>query len=203
MNAYPLHARAQRARNFSNSDIGELVNALENDLEGEVRADKASRGLYATDASIYQMEPVAVVFPAGENDVQHVLRVAAEARIPVLPRGGGTSLAGQAVNHAVVLDFTAKMGQVLEINPDENWARVQPGLVLAQLNRAAARLGLQYGIDPSTANRATIGGGIGNNSCGSHSVIYGKTIDQVLDLETVLSDGSLATLKNLSGPELD
>ena len=203
MNAYPLHARAQRARNFSNSDIGELVNALENDLEGAVRADKASRGLYATDASIYQMEPVAVVFPAGENDVQHVLRVAAEARIPVLPRGGGTSLAGQAVNHAVVLDFTAKMGQVLEINPDENWARVQPGLVLAQLNRAAARLGLQYGIDPSTANRATIGGGIGNNSCGSHSVIYGKTIDQVLDLETVLSDGSLATLKNLSGPELD
>ena len=203
MNGYPLHPGAQRARDFSDSDIRDLVAALDTGLEGEVRADKASRGLYATDASIYQMEPTAVVFPAGERDVQHVLRVAVEARIPVLPRGGGTSLAGQAVNHAIVLDFTPNLGEVLEINPDESWARVQPGLVLADLNRAAGRLGLQYGIDPSTANRATIGGGIGNNSCGAHSVIYGKTIDQVLDLKTVLSDGSVANFNKLTGQELE
>ena len=203
MNGYPLHPGAQRARDFSDADIRDLADALASGLEGEVRADKASRGLYATDASIYQMEPTAVVFPTGESDVRHVLRVAAEARIPVMPRGGGTSLAGQAVNHAIVLDFTPNMGQVLEINPDETWARVQPGLVLAELNRAAGRLGLQYGIDPSTANRATIGGGIGNNSCGAHSVIYGKTIDQVLDLKTVLSDASVVELKKLSGQQLE
>ena len=203
MNAHPLHTTAQRARDLSDADRRDLVAALEGGLTGEVRADKASRGLYATDASIYQMEPTAVVFPTGENDVQHVLRVAAQAGIPVLPRGGGTSLAGQAINHAVVLDFTPNMSQVLEINPDESWARVQPGLVLSELNRAAARLGLQYGIDPSTANRATIGGGIGNNSCGAHSIVYGKTIDQVLDLKTVLADGSLLDLKNQTGPELE
>ncbi len=171
-------------------------------MAGEVRAERHYRLLYATDASIYQMEPVAVVFPSGVGDVRHVLSVAARRRLPVLPRGAGTSLAGQTVNHAIVLEFTRRMGGVLEINADEGWARVRPGAVIAALNREAARDGLQYGVDPSTANRATIGGGIANNSCGAHSVVYGKTIDQVIELEAVLSDGSVVRTQRLSGPAL-
>ena len=151
--------------------------------------------LYATDASIYEMEPIAVVFPRSAADIQHVMRVAAKHRVPVLPRGGGTSLSGQTVNHAIVLDFTKHLAGVLEINVEERWARVQPGVVLSELNKALRPHGLQYPIDPSTANRATIGGGIGNNSCGAHSAIYGKTVDNVIALEVVLADGDLATLR--------
>ncbi len=168
----------------------------------DVHVDRHSRLLYATDASIYEMEPVAVVYPRGVNDVQHVLRVAGRRGVAVLPRGGGTSLAGQGVNHAIVLDFTPHMGQVLEINAAERWARVQPGVVLTTLNDAVREHGLQYAIDPSTANRATIGGGIGNNSCGAHSAIHGKTIDHVLSVDVVLADGSATTFKPLRAEAL-
>jgi FAD/FMN-containing dehydrogenase/Fe-S oxidoreductase len=197
-----LHETVRRARDLSASDIATLAHDLKAVLQGDVRAGRADRLLYATDASIYQMEPVAVVFPESAADVQHVLRVAASAGVPVMPRGGGTGLAGQTVNHAIVLDFSPRMRGVIEINPDEAWARVQPGLVLAELNRAAARHGLQYAIDPSTANRATIGGSVGNNSCGAHSVLYGKTLDQVLSLDTVLADAGLARFERLEGDAL-
>ncbi len=203
MKAYPLSETAVRGRDLSESGVRDLADALSRNIEGEVRSDRGSRLLYATDASIYQMEPVAVVFPRSEADVQQVLRVAKQAGLPVLPRGGGTSLAGQGVNHAIVLDFSPYMNRILEINKEEGWARVQPGVVLAQLNRAAAAQGLQYGIDPSTANRATIGGGIGNNSCGAHSVIYGKTIDQVVDLRAVLADASVAEMGPLRDSALE
>ena len=106
--------------------------------------------------------------------------------VPVLPRGGGTSLAGQGVNHAVVLDFTRHMAGIHEIDAERRIARVQPGVVLAQLNGAAREFGLHYPIDPSTANRATIGGGIGNNSCGRHSGLYGKTVDVVESVDVAL-----------------
>jgi FAD/FMN-containing dehydrogenase len=203
MNASPLAPTAVRARDYSEADIRELDYALRINLEGEVRSDRGTRLLYATDASIYQMEPLCVVFPTSEMDVQHVLRTAAKAGVPVLPRGGGTSLAGQCVNHAIVMDFSPRMGRIREINREEGWARVQPGLVLGELNRTVARYGLQYGIDPSTANRATVGGGVGNNSCGAHSIIYGKTIDNVLGMRAILSDATTIVTEPLSGAALD
>ena len=167
----------------------------------DVEVERYRRLLYATDASIYEMEPVAVVYPRSAADVQHVVRVAGEHGVPVLPRGGGTSLSGQTVNHAIVLDFTTHMAGVLAIDVEGRTARVQPGVVLSELNKALRPDGLQYPIDPSTANRATIGGGIGNNSCGAHSAVYGKTVDNVIALEVVLADGSPATLGALSEAE--
>ena len=168
---------------------------------GDVEVERYRRLLYATDASIYEMEPVAVVYPRSAEDVGHVMRVAGEHGVPVLPRGGGTSLSGQTVNHAIVLDFTTHMADVLAIDVEGQTARVQPGVVLAELNKALRPHGLQYPIDPSTANRATIGGGVGNNSCGAHSAVYGKTVDNVVALDVVLADGSVATLEGLSGEE--
>ncbi len=202
MKAYPLAATAARARDLSESDVRVIAAELRAAVAGPVRSDRGSRLLYASDASIYQMEPVAVVWPESGADVQQVLRVAAHNRIPVLPRGGGTGLAGQTVNHAIVMDFTPRMNRILSIDAEEATARVEPGVILAELNRAAAGHGLQYAVDPSTANRATIGGGVGNNSCGAHSVIYGKTIDQVRGLDAVLADASLARFEALDGTAL-
>src|SRR5439155_14214028 len=111
-------------------------------------------------------------------------------------------LAGQTVNHAIVMDFTPHMNEVLEIDGEAGWARVQPGAVLAKLNFIAGKQGLQYGVDPSTQNRATIGGGIANNSCGAHSLPFGKTIDQVMHLDVVLADGSATTFERHEGDSL-
>ena len=169
----------------------------------DIKVDRPSRLLYATDASIYEMEPVAVVAPRSAADVQHVMRVAARYGLPVLPRGAGTSLAGQAVNHAIVLDFTPNMDSIIEVNASGQWARVQPGVVLAQLNSALRPHGFHYPIDPSTASRATIGGGIGNNSCGSHSAVYGKTVDNVLALDVVLADATATRFTTLQPDQLD
>ncbi|HLF76872.1 MAG TPA: FAD-linked oxidase C-terminal domain-containing protein [Dehalococcoidia bacterium] len=203
MLAYPPTDTVQRARDLTEADRSAIVEDLRRAGAGEVRSDRFNRLLYATDASLYQMEPVAVVFPTSTADVQSVLRVAAKARVPVMPRGGGTGLSGQTVNHAIVMDFTRAMNNLLEVNVEEQWVRVQPGVVLSELNRQIARHGLLYGIDPSTQNRATIGGGVGNNSCGAHSVVYGKTIDQVVELQAVLSDASVVQLGKLDGPALE
>ena len=196
------HPAASTALALDEGGIEALAGEIGGAIAGEVQFDRASRLLYATDASIYQMEPACIVFPRHAGDVAAVMRICAGRGIAVLPRGAGTSLAGQAVNHAVVLDFSRHMAGVLEINVDQSWARVQPGVVIAALNRAAAEHGLQYPIDPSTQNRATIGGGIGNNSCGAHSVLYGKTGDHVLSLDVVLADGTAATLRPLEGAAL-
>ena len=181
----------------------ELARELRKRVSGEVRFDAASRVLYSTDASIYQIEPVGVVIPRNVEDVLAVVELAGKHRVPVLPRCGGTSLAGQAVNHAIVLDFSKYMNRVLEINSEEGWAKVEPGIVLDQLNSQLASHGLQFAPDPTTSNRACVGGSVGNNTCGSHSVIYGKTVDHVLELRTVLSDGSEARFVTLEGPELE
>ncbi len=168
-----------------------------------MRFDPFSRVLYSTDASIYQMEPVGVVIPNSVDDVLAVMEVARDNRVPVLPRGGGTSLAGQCVNHAIVMDFSKYMDQLLEVNQEEHWARVQPGIVLDQLNRLLSPYNLQYAPDPTTASRACVGGGIGNNTCGAHSVIYGKTLDHVKELNVVLSDASQAHFYELKAHELE
>jgi len=181
----------------------EIAQELQKRVSGEVRFDPFSRVLYSTDASIYQMEPVGVVIPRSVEDVLAVVEVGRDSGVPVLPRAGGTSLAGQTVNHAIVIDFSKYLNQVLEVNPEEHWARVQPGIVLDQLNRELAGHNLQYAPDPTTANRACVGGGIGNNSCGAHSVIYGKTLDHVQELQVVLADATQAHFRPLTNQELE
>ena len=181
----------------------DLERELRGVVEGEVRFDDMTRLLYATDASMYQVEPIGVVLPRSAADVHAVLELANRYNVPVLPRGGGTSLAGQTVNHAVVLDFSKFMNGVLEVNTEEHWCRVQPGLVQDELNAHVRPLGLLFGPDTSTSNRATIGGMCGNNSAGSHSIAYGKTIDHVLELRCLLADGSEVVLRDLSVAELE
>ncbi|MBI2462529.1 MAG: FAD-binding protein [Candidatus Rokubacteria bacterium] len=181
----------------------ELEHELRKVVEGEVRFDRMTRLLYATDASIYQIEPIGVVFPRHAGDVQAVLEVANRAGVPILPRGAGTSLAGQTVGHAIVLDFSRHMSRVLEVNPEAGWARVQPGVVQDELNAHLRPMGLLFGPDTATSNRATLGGMIGNNSAGSHSIAYGKTIDHVLELDVLLSDGTPAVFRPLAPGELE
>ena len=184
--------RARAMLNNGQNALGPLADDLRDAMTdpSDILIDRPSRLLYATDASLYEMEPVAVVFPRTPADAAAAVGVARSHGVPILPRGGGTSLAGQGVNHAVVLDFTRHMSAILDLDPDRQIVRVQPGLVLSELNKAARHYGLHYPIDPSTANRATIGGGIGNNSCGTHSGLYGKTVDVVESLDVILSDGA-------------
>ncbi|MHA6626826.1 FAD-binding and (Fe-S)-binding domain-containing protein [Pseudonocardia sichuanensis] len=170
----------------------DLQRALDRELEGEVLFDDYTRHLYSRDASMYAITPVGVVAPRHAGDVVTAVRLAAEHGVPVLPRGGGTSLAGQTVGEALVLDFARHMSTILALDPEARTARVQPGVVQDQLNRAAAKHGLMFGPDTSTSNRATLGGMIGNNSAGSGSVRYGMTIDHVRALDVVLSDASTA-----------
>src|SRR3984893_10618953 len=180
----------------------ELAEALRRVVGGEVRFDSYTRHLFSRDASMYTIEPIGVVFPREAADVAAVLTTAAEFGVPVLPRGAGTSLAGQTVGHAIVMDFSRHMNQIIEIDNERRVARVQPGVVQEQLNLAGARDGLVFGPDTSTRNRATLGGMIGNNSAGSQSVRYGMTIDHVLTLDVVLSDASQATFGPLTAGEL-
>ena len=184
-------------------DYFEIEAELKTRVEGDIHFDKYSRLLYSTDASIYQIEPIGVVVPRHTGDVQAVIEIANRLGVSVLPRGGGTSLAGQTVGHSIVLDFSKYMQNVLEVNHEELWCRVQPGLVQDELNAYVRPIALQFGPDTSTSNRATIGGMIGNNSAGAHSLTYGKTLDHVLDLTVLLSDGSQVVLKDLAPQEVD
>jgi FAD/FMN-containing dehydrogenase/Fe-S oxidoreductase len=171
-----------------------LAEQLRRDLVGEVRFDDYTRQLYARDASMYSITPLGVVFPRDADDVAATVAAARDHHVPVVPRGAGTSLAGQTVGPGVVLDLSRHMSRIIDLDPAARTARVEPGVVQDQLNRAAARHGLMFGPDTSTSNRATIGGMIGNNSAGSGSVRYGMTIDHVRELDVVLADASRAHL---------
>ncbi|MEX2571868.1 MAG: FAD-linked oxidase C-terminal domain-containing protein [Gemmatimonadota bacterium] len=171
-----------------------LERALNEAVAGEVRFDDKSRLLYSTDASLYQILPLGVVLPRDESDVEATMRIAAEQGVPVLPRGGGTALAGQTVAAAVIIDFSKYMNRVLEIDPDARRATVQPGLRLDRLNRACAPHGLQFGPDPATIRQCALGGMIGNNSCGARSLVYGKTGDHVHSLRCFLPDATCVDL---------
>ena len=184
-------------------DYFEIEAELKKRVEGDLRFDRYSRLLYSTDASIYQIEPIGVVVPRHKGDVQAVIEIANKLGVSVLPRGGGTSLAGQTVGHSIVLDFSKYMQNVLEVNKEELWCRVQPGLVQDELNAYVRSMGLQFGPDTSTSNRATIGGMIGNNSAGAHSLTYGKTLDHVIELTILLADGSEVVLKDLAPDEVE
>ena len=185
------------------SDTRELVEELGRRVAGEVRFDKMTRVLYSTDASIYQIEPIGVVIPRNGDDVVAVLETANRYGVPVLPRGGGTSLAGQTVGHAIVIDFSKYMREVVEVNAEEAWVRTQPGIVLDELNHHLEPYGLLFAPDPSTSNRGNVGGALGNNSCGAHSIVWGKTVDNVHELKAVLSNGQTAEFGALDGAELE
>ena len=152
----------------ASSASADLENELKKTITGEVRFDDVSKQMYSTDASLYQMEPVGVVIPRNAGDVQAVLEIADKNGVSVLPRGGGTGLSGQTVNHAIVLDFSKYMFHVQEINKEEQWVRTQPGVTIDDLNRQLQSSGLFFTSDPSTSSRANIGGAMGNKIGRAH-----------------------------------
>ncbi len=160
-----------------------------------------SLAMYATDASVYREKPVAVAYPKNETDIKKLIDFATSEKTSLIPRTAGTSLAGQCVGNGIVTDVSRYMNQILEINQQEKWVRVQPGVVRDELNHFLQPHGLFFGPNTSTANRAMIGGMVGNNSCGSYSIVYGTTRDHVLEIEALLSDGSKAVFKSLSEEE--
>ncbi len=169
----------------------DLLAALETRVDGDVRFDEYSRQMYATDASAYEVTPIGVVLPASTDDVASVVSYCADEGIPVLPRGGATSLAGQTVNEAVVVDFTRYMDGIESIDPDGEMATVQSGAIIGELNTQAAPHGLKFAPDPAWRDKSAIGGAIGNNSTGAHSLVYGKTDAYVEEVEVVLADGTV------------
>jgi FAD/FMN-containing dehydrogenase/Fe-S oxidoreductase len=185
-------AAPQHVRTTGEDDSGPvegLAAELERRVEGEVRFDRGSRRLYSFDASVYRQTPIGVVIPRSDADVEATLDVCRRHGAPVLPRGCGTSLAGQCCNVAVVLDFSKYMNRILELDPDRRIARVQPGVICDQLRDAAEEHGLTFAPDPATHDHCTLGGMIGNNSCGTHSVMGGKTVDNTIELEVLTYDG--------------
>lgn len=199
----PLPPSSHAKPGDSFSQASDLEGELKRTLRGEVRFDRGSRALYATDGSNYRQIPIGVVVPRDADDVIATVAACRKYQAPVLARGAGTSLAGQCCNVPVVLDFTKYMNQILEINPAEKYAKVQPGVVLDSLRDKAEVHQLTFAPDPSTHNRCTIGGMIGNNSCGTHSLLGGKTVDNVETLRILLYDGTEMTVGSTSDADLD
>jgi len=179
-----------------------LERELKDHIEGEVRFDKISRALYSNDASVYQIEPLGVVIPRHRGALIRVAEICRRFRCPMTMRGGGTSQAGQAVGAGIVVDTSKYLHRLLEVNPEQRWVRVEPGIVLDELNAQLAALGLRFAPDISTASRATIGGMMANNSAGARSVLYGKTIDHVLEQVVMLSDGTVAHFREMPRGEI-
>jgi FAD/FMN-containing dehydrogenase/Fe-S oxidoreductase len=173
------------------------------DLDGDVRFDPVSRALYSTDASVYQIQPAGVVLPKSRDDLVRVVNACRRQRCPITMRGGGTSQAGQAIGAGLIVDTSKYFNRLLEVAAAERWARVEPGIVLDDLNAALAPHKLRFAPDISSASRATVGGMIANNSAGARSVVYGKTIDHVIDLHVVLADGSIAWFRPVADAELE
>ena len=180
-----------------------FLKELRSKVQGELRWDEMSRFLFSTDASLYQQEPLGVFFPRTKADISQAIRTAAKYQVPILPRGGGTSLAGQTVTRGLVIDDSKHLNRLLEINHEEHWARVEPGIVLDNLNHDLAPHGLFFAPDVATSSRATLGGMMGNNSAGVRSVCYGRTVEHILELDIVLSTGEQLCLKKLNSEELE
>lgn len=175
----------------------DFIQDLKSSIAGQVRLDPVSRRLYSTDASIYQIEPLGVVFPRELDDLPAIVALAAQYRVPLLARGAGSSLAGQAIGPALIVDCSRHLYRQLEIDPAEGTATVAPGVIVESLNRAATPYGLQFGPDPASAERATMAGSIANNASGAHSILYGMAADHLLSAEVVLADGSLAVFEEV------
>ena len=180
-------------------DVSGLKRALERAVTGEVRFDAGTRAMYANDFSIYRAVPIGVVIPTGPDDVIAAIAICREYQAPVLPRGCGTAPSGQTTNVAVVFDYSKYYNEIVELDPDIRQAVVQPGVICDQLRNAAEEYDLTYGPDPATHEYCTFGGMLGNNSCGTHSLMAGKTSDNVLALDVLLYDGTRMTV----GPTTD
>ncbi len=170
---------------------------LKSSLDGELKYDNITRTIYSTDASVYMEKPLAVVWPRGADDLKKILAFASDTTTGVTLRAAGTSLAGQVVGSGIIADISKYMNRIIEVNPDEKWVRVEPGVVLDELNLFLRQYGLFFGPETSTSNRCNIGGMVGNNACGSHSLVYGSTRDHTLEIKAILSDGSEAVFGTL------
>src|SRR6202045_255270 len=197
------HAELAHASKNAKVDAESLARALRGRIRGEVRFDRGTRALYATDGSNYRQVPIGVVLPHDADDVLATVALCREFGAPLLCRGGGTSLAGQCCNVAVILDFSKYMARILEIDPARCIARVQPGVVLDHLRNAAEKHHLTFGPDPASHDRCTLGGMIGNNSCGVHSVMAGKTDDNIEALDVLTYDGLRLKVGKTSDAELE
>ncbi len=188
--ALPMVERSRlNGKQITNVDTAALVHELHTRIGGEVRFDDGSRALYATDGSNYRQVPIGVVIPRDVDDVVQTVAMCYRHGVPLLPRGGGTSLAGQCCNVAVVMDMSKYMHTIIELNPEQRIARVQPGLILDHLRNEAERYHLTFGPDPATHAWCTLGGMIGNNSCGTHSVMAGMMVDNIEEMEILTYDG--------------
>lgn len=182
LNSAPTSAQQARAEASARA---ELVASLRSVVDGEVSDSTLRRAEYTTDASNYRVVPQVVVIPLNVDDALAAVEATRAAGVPLTARGGGTSCAGNAVGPGVVIDFSRHVNEIHEIDPEARTARVDPGVIMSSLQKAAAPHGLRFGPDPSTQNRATLGGMIGNNACGPHAVAYGRTADNVFELDVV------------------
>ena len=190
-------------KSIPSNPTDELLHDLSSVIQGDVRFDQISRALWSTDASIYQIEPLGVVLPKNDEDVIAVVETANKHNVSILPRGGGTSLAGSTVGESIIMDFSRYMRNIKEVNVEEKWVRTQPGIILDELNKQISHTGLLFAPDPSTSNRGNVGGALGNNSCGAHSIMWGKTVDNINTMDVVLSDGSTTQFGPVSGSQLE
>src|SRR5579864_5502067 len=199
----PIEARPSNWRSAESVDAPGLEGELRKNLEGEVRFDNGTRAMYAVDASNYRQVPIGVVIPRSVDDVLQAMAACRKFRAPVFSRGGGTSLAGQCCNVGIVIDFSKYLNHILELNPAEKYAWVQPGVVLDHLRKQANQYDLTYGPDPSTHEYCNLGGMIGNNSCGVHSVMAGRTVENVLELDILTYEGLRMRVGATSDAELE
>ena len=200
----PISAQLTRAcARIVSPGADALERALKQTVRGEVRFDAGSRALYATDSSNYRQVPIGLVIPLDEADVVATIAACREAGAPILPRGAGTSLAGQCCNVAVIMDFSKYLNRIVTLDPAGKVARVQPGIVLDRVRDAAEVHHLTFAPDPATHSRCTLGGMIGNNSCGVHALMGGKTVDNIHELDVMLYDGTRMTVGKTSDAELE
>lgn len=185
------------------TSLQQKLDILGKEMDGELFYDDSSRLIYATDASAYREEPLAVAYPKNKEDIRKLISFAQSEKTSIIPRTAGTSLAGQVVGGGIVADVSRHMTEIIELNENDKWVKVQPGVILDELNKYLQEFGLFFGPETSTSNRCMIGGMVGNNACGAHSLVYGSTRDHTLELNTILSDGSEVLFKPLKKNEFD
>ena len=172
-------------------------------IKGEIYSEEKSRLVYATDASSYREKPVKVIWPRDKDDILQIIEYARKNRHTIIPRGAGTSLAGQVVGKGIVVDISRYMNKIIEFNREQKWVRVEPGIVLDELNLALSKEKLFFSPETSTSNRCVIGGMIGNNSSGLHSLVYGTTRDHLLSVKMILSDGAEVEFGRMNRKQFD
>jgi FAD/FMN-containing dehydrogenase len=178
--------------------LPEVVAKLKKSITGEIKTDPITRVLFSTDASIHKIEPLGVVFPRTIDELIPIVQICNQYGISIIPRGSGSGLAGQAIGRGLVIDCSRYTNKLININPEEQSAIMEPGLILDDLNCETKKYNLQYGPDPASSERATLGGCIGNNATGAHSILYGMTADHIISAEVVLADGTVTTFKPIS-----